>query len=275
MRREWNWKHKAALVIYSNAIQRSRRSGIEFTIKHEDVVIPDFCPVFGIKLQREGKDTWRNAPSIDRIDNTKGYTKENIVIVSRRANILKKDATFDELEMLANYYSQFNKPETDMNIFFLDRDPVLAALYHNDVHVTKMVLETAQLLCTVQRYFGNDNRLLYRPTHANHPCCLWLRESKGNYEWTYQLFLELAEQFNLRYGKQHASYIQLKDILSIPPPELEEKGMTPVKLAMPDQYRQNDPVQAYRDYYMGEKARFSTWRHPATIPPWFIVKELK
>ena len=44
------------------------------------------------------------APSIDRINNSIGYVKENIIIVSRRANILKKDATIDELEQLFNYY---------------------------------------------------------------------------------------------------------------------------------------------------------------------------
>ena len=44
------------------------------------------------------------APSIDRIDNTRGYVKDNIIIVSRRANILKKDATINELIKLANYY---------------------------------------------------------------------------------------------------------------------------------------------------------------------------
>jgi cupin superfamily acireductone dioxygenase involved in methionine salvage len=47
------------------------------------------------------------APSIDRIDNTRGYIKDNIIIVSRRANILKKDATIDELRKLANYYEHF------------------------------------------------------------------------------------------------------------------------------------------------------------------------
>jgi len=66
--------------------------------------IPDSCPVFGFPLKRENRETWMCAPSIDRINNSIGYVKENIIIVSRRANILKKDATIDELEQLFNYY---------------------------------------------------------------------------------------------------------------------------------------------------------------------------
>jgi hypothetical protein len=47
-----------------------------------------------------------NAPSIDRIDNNKGYTKDNIMVISRRANILKKDATFDELITIGKFYER-------------------------------------------------------------------------------------------------------------------------------------------------------------------------
>ena len=81
-----------------------KKSNIEFTLTKEDVIIPDTCPVFGFALKREDRETWMCAPSIDRIDNTRGYVKDNIIIVSRRANILKKDATINELIKLANYY---------------------------------------------------------------------------------------------------------------------------------------------------------------------------
>lgn len=108
-RRSRNWTHKAAYVIWRNSIQRSKRQGIEHTITLADIVIPETCPVLGIPLHREDKSTWMNAPSIDRIKNTGGYTKENIIIVSRRANILKKDATIDELILIAKFYSQFKE----------------------------------------------------------------------------------------------------------------------------------------------------------------------
>ena len=99
-----DWKVDAKKVLYDNAKQRAKKSNIEFTLTKEDVIIPDTCPVFGFALKREDRETWMCAPSIDRIDNTRGYVKDNIIIVSRRANILKKDATINELIKLANYY---------------------------------------------------------------------------------------------------------------------------------------------------------------------------
>jgi len=90
-----------------NSKARAKKSGIGFSISEEDIIIPENCPVLGIPLHRCQKDNWNNSPSIDRIDNSKGYTKDNIVIVSRRANILKKDATIEELQKLASFYQKF------------------------------------------------------------------------------------------------------------------------------------------------------------------------
>ena len=102
--RDRDWKYRANEVLYMNAKARAKRTGLEFDLERSDINIPDVCPVLGIKLFRESKKTWHNAPSIDRIDNTKGYTKDNIMVISRRANILKKDATFEELVKIGNFY---------------------------------------------------------------------------------------------------------------------------------------------------------------------------
>lgn len=162
-----------------------------------------------------------------------------------------------------------------MNIFFLDVEPRLAALYHNDVHVIKMILESAQLLSTAHQHWNNGDisTELYRPTHIHHPCTQWLMESTENYRWLYELFVELEKQYEQRFGKKHKSYVLLRDLLISPPAELPEIGMTPVRMAMPDQYKQDDPVEAYREYYRKEKAHLASWRQPATIPPWFIKKD--
>lgn len=106
-RRNRDWKHNACKVLLSNAKQRAKKANIEFALTKDDINIPDTCPVFGFPLKREERETWMYAPSIDRIDNTKGYIKENIIVVSRRANILKKDATIEELKKLADYYEHF------------------------------------------------------------------------------------------------------------------------------------------------------------------------
>lgn len=109
LRKARTWKHDAALILLNNSKQRCKRTGMEHTINYDDIKIPDVCPVFGMPLFRESKSTWKNAPSLDRIDNSKGYTPDNIIVVSRRANILKKDASVEELIMLANFYKNLGK----------------------------------------------------------------------------------------------------------------------------------------------------------------------
>ena len=99
-----DWKVDAAKLLYSNIKSRCKRIGREFSIELEDILIPEKCPVFGFDLKREDRQTWMCAPSVDRIDSSKGYIKGNVTVVSRRANIIKRDATIEELEQLFNYY---------------------------------------------------------------------------------------------------------------------------------------------------------------------------
>ena len=99
-----DWKVDAARLLYKNIKSRCKRINREFSIDLEDIIIPEKCPVFGFELKREDRQTWMCAPSVDRIDSSKGYIKGNVTVVSRRANILKKDATLEELEQLFNYY---------------------------------------------------------------------------------------------------------------------------------------------------------------------------
>lgn len=106
-RRDRSWKTDAVNILYKNIKSRAKKRGIKFEIKKEDIIIPDICPALGISLERESRDRWYSGPSVDRIDNTKGYIPGNITVVSRRANILKKDATLDELKLLSEYYEHF------------------------------------------------------------------------------------------------------------------------------------------------------------------------
>lgn len=92
---------------------RARKNGVEFSLVVEDIVIPEVCPVLGIPLipcarnHGERGPTEPNSPTIDRIDNSKGYTKDNVVVVSWRANRLKNNATLEEMRMISDFYSQF------------------------------------------------------------------------------------------------------------------------------------------------------------------------
>lgn len=102
---KWMHKHPETQLLVS-ARGRAKQRGMECTLKVGDIKIPNLCPVLGIPLQpRSGKFS-HNSPSIDRIDNDKGYTKENIIIVSFRANSIKKDASLEELQKIAAFYSQ-------------------------------------------------------------------------------------------------------------------------------------------------------------------------
>ena len=98
--RDWRARSQQYLM-YTGAKCRAKRKNMEFTISKEDIIIPTHCPVLGMPIQRNiGSGFHNNSPSLDRIDNTQGYTKDNIRVISNRANLLKCDATLEELELL-------------------------------------------------------------------------------------------------------------------------------------------------------------------------------
>ena len=153
-----------------------------------------------------------------------------------------------------------------MNIFVLDKDPKTCAVYHNDKHVVKMILETAQLLCGVHWVEGGEAP--YKLSHKNHPSAIWVRECIENYIWLCDLGLELCNEYTYRYGKRHKS----QDIIEwclLNVPNIPEKGdITPFALAMPDECKVGDAVASYRVYYMVEKRGFAVWKNRET-PEWF------
>lgn len=103
-RNERSWRDDAVGRMLMNSRQRAKKAGLEHTLTREDVIIPEFCPVLGIKLHTEDRKAKFAAPSIDRIDNNKGYTPDNTVVISVRANLLKKDATLTEMRALVKFY---------------------------------------------------------------------------------------------------------------------------------------------------------------------------
>lgn len=87
---------------------RAKKSGLECTITAADIVIPDTCPILDIPIVINSDKRADNSPSIDRIDNSKGYTPDNVIVVSYRANKLKNDATLEELRMLVERYGHLS-----------------------------------------------------------------------------------------------------------------------------------------------------------------------
>jgi hypothetical protein len=153
-----------------------------------------------------------------------------------------------------------------MNVFLLDENPQINAKYHCDKHVVKMLLETAQLLCSANHLCG-DSEPPYKLSHKNHPCSIWCRASLSNYLYLCELGLELSKEYTFRYGKHHKSTDVIQWCLNNLP-NIEDIGFTSPALAMPDQYKVDDFVQSYRNYYIGEKKGFATWKN-REVPYWF------
>lgn len=154
-----------------------------------------------------------------------------------------------------------------MNLFILDVDPEVAAVAQCDKHVIKMPLEAVQLLSTASHKLGL--RAPYKPNHVKHPCTLWLQESSANIEWTMLHAQALFREYTRRYGRVHASETAFKALDLYGLLDAVSGAMTPFKQCMPDQYKHDDPVTAYRAYYLGDKARFAKWRKPSLPPNWW------
>lgn len=91
--------------VYSAAKNRAKNRGIEFDIDYEDVIIPDKCPILDIPLfvHIGTKGGRPNSPSLDRIDNSKGYVKGNVQVISHMANSMKSTANVEQLLVFANW----------------------------------------------------------------------------------------------------------------------------------------------------------------------------
>jgi len=163
-----------------------------------------------------------------------------------------------------------------MNIFALSDDPSLAAHYQCNKHVGKMFLEGVQLLCTyLAQNIIKQEFLPYKATHVNHPCSKWLRESHENVAWLYMHVLTLNDEFKRRFGKKHKTMTALCAIEKYLP-DCGWSYHTPFALAMPDEWKNEDKVLAYRCYYIAEKSRFAKWA-PRVEPPhwWPFAEEVK
>jgi len=152
-----------------------------------------------------------------------------------------------------------------MNIFYLHHSAPLAARMHCDIHVVKMILETAQMLCTVHHIHGNGEAVPYKPTHQHHPSTRWAAASKVQYDWLQQLGVYLCNEYALRYeGRRHKCEQYIKGVLSSPPPALLAQRAyiwAEPPQAMPDECKvEGDAVTAYRNYYKKYKSSFAKWK---------------
>ena len=142
-----------------------------------------------------------------------------------------------------------------MNIFYLDRNPYKASKMLMDVHLRKLLVETAQLLCTHDILCGKERPL--KPTHRNHPCRVCLSE-EDNYKWLVTYMRGMLNEYYHRFHKFHAyeslwNRFYANDMLDVS----RHSEYRSFPQCMPDEWKRDDTVEAYRLYYRWKKFDFS------------------
>ena len=172
-----------------------------------------------------------------------------------------------------------------MNIFVLHRIAKICAQMHCDIHVIKQILECAQMMVAALVANGHDPQEMplsstgrpYGVTHKHHPCTLWAGESNGNFKWLGELGLALCEEYEYRKksspnakhplvggGKPHRCKAVIEQLIEMHEDKPFDKpdDMTPFAQAMPDEFRSDDAVYSYREYYKSKLFNFKEPRRP-------------
>lgn len=165
-----------------------------------------------------------------------------------------------------------------MNIFVLDECPKLSAQYMCDKHVVKMCTETMQMMSTIADHLGFDSP--YRPVMLNHPCTIWARESKQNFQWLREHLRSLLSEYSRRYyqriHKVESTHIEYNEVFNKVEDTLPDIGLTPFAVAISDEqkcrkepnFKDASVVDKYRMYYSFDKRYFASWKKGA--PSWWV-----
>jgi hypothetical protein len=94
---------KLPIIMLQSAKHRAKRDGVPCTITAKDIVIPKVCPALGVKLEQGTRQNHANAPTLDRVFPERGYIPGNVRVISHKANLIKNNATLDELECMVEY----------------------------------------------------------------------------------------------------------------------------------------------------------------------------
>ena len=169
-----------------------------------------------------------------------------------------------------------------MNIFVLDERPLVAAQYLDDVRVPKMIVESAQMLASALRRHGATDEEMpiaktsgkpYLGGYKNHPCTIWAGNTSSNFAWLALHGLGLCAEYTKRFGKVHACESAIKHMIRMV--DKIPAGITePFALAMDDEYKQENAVEAYRNYYFSKRESKGGVRYNRTTAPlWWKERE--
>ncbi len=169
-----------------------------------------------------------------------------------------------------------------MQIFFLNEDPQKCAQELCDKHCIKMPTETAQILSTVwklsdpilyEQFYLNG--WVYKPIKNYKHCSIrWVMQSRENYWFCVLLLIELCEEYTFRYKKIHYCSKFIRHFaFDMPEPSLPKREFVPMGKefqAIPIELKDDDPVVAYKAYYLRDKMRFAVWNKGREKPSWII-----
>lgn len=108
-----SYKRNIIHNIWKRAKTRAIKYNLEFNIEESDIVIPEMCPLLNIPIILGDKDNYEQSPSLDRIDNNKGYIKGNIWIISKKANSMKNSANPEELNVFIQNIIRYSLNNTE------------------------------------------------------------------------------------------------------------------------------------------------------------------
>lgn len=138
-----------------------------------------------------------------------------------------------------------------MNIFYTNSDPLQCAKDHCTIHTNKMAIEGMQLLSTAHHVLDGDKAIqgIYKSTHVNHPCAVWVRRSAYNYLWLWSLTDALISIYTQNTGKEYAGRDVLYTLNKLP---MNISGSSyqrfnPPK-CMPDEFKQLSVEDSYKAY---------------------------
>lgn len=120
------------------------------------------------------------------------------------------------------------------------------------------------MLSSAHHLTGSTDERLYKLTHKNHPCSVWVRESKGNYQWLYEHFKALCELYTVSSGKVHKTEERLSEVLSHVP-DLPDNGLTQFAVAMPEEHQVADVCMSYRTYMNAKLAEWLDREKPMKV----------
>jgi hypothetical protein len=170
-----------------------------------------------------------------------------------------------------------------MNIFVLDEDPTVAAIDHCDKHCVKMVVELYQQLGSALRRHGAEDWQMpltqsgspLKGGYTNHPCTKWCGDSRANFQWAINHAVALSGEYRFRYGKTHACESGIMKMFNMSH-LIPDGDITPFAQAMPDQYKCDNPIEAYRSYYWNDKRNTidCSWKKGRGEPGWWKLMNM-